>query len=312
MDNRNDPNLYFSTPGPFTVHSPHPVVCPLGRIIYAGTKWNSLATYAHAPPPDYMRPTPHFLLVYTLEGSADYVDDSGIKTILRKGALVWTRPGVNQSYGPRPGEHWSEFFMWFSGPLFDTWQAHGFPGEQSRVLTLEPLEFWIQRFRNIVELPRDKPTQNPVMQLCHLQQILAEAMQIDEAGRHTAAMTVWRETACKRLAEGTLVSPSLPEIAATMHASYSLFRKRFLQLTGTTPSHYRTVEIIRRACRKLLETDDPLPRIAADLGFHDAFHFSRRFKQIVGFSPSDYRRQIPRQHCVFPACRVAADMPAST
>ena len=69
MANDRDPNLYFSTPGPFTIDAPQPsVVCPMGRIIYAGTKWNSRATYAHAPPPDFMRPAPHFLVVYTLEG----------------------------------------------------------------------------------------------------------------------------------------------------------------------------------------------------------------------------------------------------
>ena len=295
MNNANDPNLYFSTPGPFTVHSLRPVVCPLGQIVYAGTKWNSRATYAHASPPDYMRPTPHFLLVYTLEGEADYVDDTGVKTVLRRGSLMWTKPGVNQSYGPKRGMHWSEFFMWFSGPLFDTWQMHGFPGEQSRLLTLEPLEYWIKRFRDLVEQPSIMPAINPLVQLCRLQQILADALQIEDVGRHTAAMTVWRETACSRLAEGTLTTPSLVDIAASMHMSYTLFRKRFLQLTGTTPNQYRTAEIIRRACSRLLETDNPLFSIATDFGFHDAFHFSRRFKQVVGFSPRDFRRQFRRQ-----------------
>jgi AraC-like DNA-binding protein len=267
----------------------------LGQIIYAGTKWNSRATYAHTSPPDYMRPTPHFLLVYTLEGEANYVDDTGVKAVLRKGMLVWARPGVNQSYGPKPGVRWSEFFMWFGGPLFDTWQTHGFPGEHSRLLNLEPLEYWIKRFRDLVESPPATPVKNPLVQLCRLQQILADALQIEEVGRHTAAMTVWRETVCGRLAEGTLTSPSLTKIAASMHMSYTLFRKRFLELTGATPSQYRTVEIIRRACGRLLETDDPLYQIAADLGFHDPFHFSRRFKQVVGLSPSDFRRQIRRQ-----------------
>lgn len=295
MDNANDPNLYFSTPGPFTVHSLQPVVCPLGQIIYAGTKWNSRATYAHAPPPGYMRPTPHFLLVYTLEGEADYVDDTGVKAVLRRGTLLWARPGVNQSYGPKPGVRWSEFFMWFSGPVFDTWQMHGFPGDQTRLLTLEPLDYWIKRFRDLVESPPSTPVTSPLVQLCRLQQMLADAIQIEEVGRHTAAMTVWRETVCGWLAEGTLTSPSLPKIAASMHISYTLFRKRFLELTGTTPSQYRTAEIIRRACRRLLETDDSLSIIAADLGFHDAFHFSRRFKQVLGLSPSSFRRQIPRQ-----------------
>jgi AraC-like DNA-binding protein len=295
MNNARDPNLYFSTPGPFTVHALQPVICPLGQIIYAGTKWNSRATYAHAPPPDYMRPTPHYLLVYTLEGEADYVDSTGVKTVLRKGTLLWAKPGVNQSYGPRPGVRWSEFFMWFSGPQFDTWQAQGFPGERSRLLTLEPLEYWIKRFCDLVEPPHASPKESPLMRLCQLQQILAEAIQIEEAGQHTADLTSWRERVCRRLSEGSLTSPSLTEIAASTHVSYTLFRKRFLQLTGTTPARYRTVEIIRRACRRLLETDDPLHQIAFDLGFHDAFHFSRRFKEVVGLSPRDFRRQVRRQ-----------------
>jgi AraC-like DNA-binding protein len=295
MNNAADPNLYFSTPGPFTVHALQPVICPMGQIIYAGTKWNSKATYAHAPPPDYMRPTPHFLLVYTLEGEADYVDSTGVKTVLRKGTLLWATPGVNQSYGPRPGVRWSEFFMWFGGPLFDTWQAQGFPGERTRLLTLEPLEYWIKRFCDLVEPPHTTPWETPLVRLCRLQQILAEAIQIEEAGQHTADNTAWRETVCRTLAEGTLTSPSLTEIAASTHVSYTLFRKRFLQLTGTTPSRYRTVEIIRRGCRQLLETDDPLSQIAVDLGFHDSFHFSRRFKQVVGLSPRDFRRQVRRQ-----------------
>jgi AraC-like DNA-binding protein len=290
-----DPNLYFSTPGPFTVNAAQPVVCPLGQIVYAGTKWNSSATYAHAPPPDYMRPTPHYLLVYTLEGEADYLDSTGVRAVLRKGSLIWARPGVNQSYGPRAGGRWSEFFMWFGGPVFDTWQTQGFPGEQSRLLQLEPLDYWIKRFRDLVEPSPALPAENPLLRLCHLQQILAEAIQTGPAGRHTAAMTAWRETACRHLAEATLIAPSLVEIAASMRVSYTLFRKRFLQLTGTTPSQYRTGEIIRRASRRLLETDEPLYHIAAELGFHDAFHFSRRFKQVVGLSPRDFRRQVRRQ-----------------
>jgi len=289
-----DPNLYFSTSGPVTVHAPQPLACPLGEIVYAGTKWDSHATYAHAPPPDFMRPTPHYLLVYTLEGAADYVDSTGVREVLRPGTLIWTRPGVNQSYGPQPGVRWSELFMWLRGPAFDAWQEQGIPGERTRVLALEPLDYWFPR---LCELVRPGPDANAdsLVRLCQLQQVLAEALQIHEAGRHSADMAAWRETACRLLTKGTLTTPSLEEIAASMHVSYTLFRKRFLHLAGTTPSQYRTGEIIRRASERLLTTDDALADIAADLGFHDAFHLSRRFKQRTGMAPRDFRRQVQRK-----------------
>lgn len=295
MADQYDPNLYFSTPGPFTVHAPQPIVCPMGRIIYAGTKWNSLATYAHASPPDYMRVTPHFLLVYTLEGQANYEDSTGVKAVLRKGSLVCAKPGVNQSYGPKRGERWSEFFAWFTGPLFDVWQEQGFPGDQTRILVAEPIEYWIRRFIDIVQPSSEASLDSPLVRLCHFHTILAEALQTESESAHTQQMIAWRKTACQRLTEGTLSAPSLNEIAKSMHVSYTLFRKRFLQLTGKTPSQYRFEEIIRRACRRLLETDDPLYQIAIDLGFHDAFHFSRRFKQIIGLPPRDFRLQLYRK-----------------
>lgn len=276
----------------FILHTAQPVGCALGQIIYAGTKIDSQATYAHAPPPDFMRESPHYLLVYTLEGEADYRDDTGVRTVLRQGSLLWSAPGVNQSYGPRPGSRWSEFFVWFNGPIFDAWQEQGLPGKRSRQLHLAPVEYWLGQFRSIVQPPADARLESPMLRLCRLQQMLAEALQMQEAGQQTIESVVWCETACKRLAAGSLTAPSLAVIAGSMNISYTLFRRRFHLLTGQTPGQYRAGEIIRRACTMLLETETPLAQIADELGFHDPFHFSKHFKQRVGLPPSEFRRQI--------------------
>ena len=38
---------YFNSLGPFVVNAPQPLVCSLGQIVYAGTKWNSRAIPMH-------------------------------------------------------------------------------------------------------------------------------------------------------------------------------------------------------------------------------------------------------------------------
>ena len=286
---KKDSDLYFSTEGPVTISTHQPICSALGEIIFAGTKWNSQATYAHAPAPDFMRRTPHDLLVYTLEGEADYRDSTGIQTILTKGSLVWTRKNVSQSYGPRPGKRWSEFFMWFRGPLFDAWQAKDLPGEQSLVLTLEPVDYWLDRFRRILTPRGPDKSESDLVRLCHVQSLLAEALQAHEKGDYGLKDAMWHEDACRRLLER---NRPLPEIAEAMNISYSLFRQRFLALAGKSPGKFRSDEAIRSACELLVKTNESVCEIAVKLGFEDPLHFSRRFKEKTGLSPSSFRKQI--------------------
>ena len=119
--------------------------------------------------------SPYDVVVYTLEGEADYTDDTGLKACLTKGSLLWARKGVGQSYGPRPGSRWSELFVRFGGPVFDAWQANGFPGSSSRLMTLEPFDHWVERLREVIQPASHAPAESPLLRLCRFQQILAAA-----------------------------------------------------------------------------------------------------------------------------------------
>ena len=287
----DDANLYFSTSGPFTVHAPQPLSCELGHIVYAGTKWNSRATYGHAPPPDFMRPTPYYLLVYTLEGEADYVDDTGLQTILTKDSLLWAAPGVEQSYGPRPKYRWSEFFIWFDGSVFKMWQEKGILVGDSGHVHLDPMRSWLKEMIHLIVPKADEPTQLPLLRFCQFQSLLMQAILARRVDESSSANDLWCEQATGLLKSSTLTTPTLEEIAEEMQMSYSLFRKRFLELTGKTPGQFRANEVIREACLHLVRSDAPIQDIAYQLGFHDPFHFSKRFKQITGMAPTDFRQQ---------------------
>ncbi|MCU6707935.1 AraC family transcriptional regulator [Paenibacillus sp. J5C_2022] len=47
---------------------------------------------------------------------------------------------------------------------------------------------------------------------------------------------------------------------------------------------------IEQACTRLIQSEDAIELIAHELGFYDASHFSRYFKQKMGLSPTQYRR----------------------
>lgn len=84
----------------------------------------------------------------------------------------------------------------------------------------------------------------------------------------------------------------LEEVAETVGLSYAAFRRRFREAFGVSPGRYRGKRVIDRACGLMAETTLSDAQIAQRLGFADAFHFSKRFKQVAGRTPRAYRRSL--------------------
>jgi AraC-like DNA-binding protein len=70
--------------------------------------------------------------------------------------------------------------------------------------------------------------------------------------------------------------------------SYESFRKRFRELTGQSPAHYLTAQVMSQACNLLYAGNLQIKEIAGELGFCDEYHFSKRFKQWYGQAPSHH------------------------
>lgn len=59
---------------------------------------------------------------------------------------------------------------------------------------------------------------------------------------------------------------------------------------------------IERTKRLLVLTEDPLSGIAGDAGFNNEYYLNRRFKQTVGITPGQYRRNHREHVRVFAPC----------
>jgi AraC-like DNA-binding protein len=84
--------------------------------------------------------------------------------------------------------------------------------------------------------------------------------------------------------------PSLDEVAKTVHLSPFHFHRRFTELLGITPKHFLLDWQICQAKLHLIMGEKDLVEISKLCGFAHQSHFTSRFKQATGLTPTRWRR----------------------
>jgi AraC-like DNA-binding protein len=85
-------------------------------------------------------------------------------------------------------------------------------------------------------------------------------------------------------------NPTLHETSKRAHLSPFHFHRRFVDLIGQTPKHFMLGCQIHEAQRLLASRRRELALIASDCGFAHQSHFTSRFKQATGLTPTRWRR----------------------
>lgn len=83
-------------------------------------------------------------------------------------------------------------------------------------------------------------------------------------------------------------------IAASASISESECLRCFRCTIGTTPIQYLKQYRIQQAAKLLIETDQKISDIASACGFQDMSYFTRSFRDIIGFVPTEYRKNASR------------------
>ena len=84
--------------------------------------------------------------------------------------------------------------------------------------------------------------------------------------------------------------PSVAWCAGKLNLSPNYFGDLVKKESGKSAQEYIQLKIVDVAKEKIFDTRKSLSEIAYELGFKYPSHFTRLFKQSVGFSPNDYRR----------------------
>jgi len=104
---------------------------------------------------------------------------------------------------------------------------------------------------------------------------------------------LWLAHACTLLEAELTQDIDVRAVACAVGIPHETFRKRFQQHIGVSPARYRAIRRIDAAYAMLQQPGPTTRMIAASLGFSDEFHSWRRFKQITGMSPREFRRLLP-------------------
>lgn len=227
-----------------------------------------------------------FALVYVYAGSGHYDDENGNHHQVTAGDMLILFPGLGHHYGS--AETWDEMYTMFRGPQFDLLLNSGILNTKRPVWRLEPIAYWLPRLRDAISITIDEDLSAP-HRLGRLVSFILEAA--DAQDRTHSPEHAWLERARREIGARLTGQIDFKAIARLMGVSYETFRKRFTRLADESPGRYRDRLLHERGANLLRQTSMSVGEIADELGFCDAFHFSKQFKKHTGMSPREFRNR---------------------
>lgn len=243
--------------------------------------------------PKAMRVLGSYGLIYLLSGDGYYADANGVRRDLAGGDVVLIVPELAHAYGAKDGGDWRHLYFVFSGPQFDLWRRRGLLDPARPVWRAEPVDFWARRLEETVQPEEGHGPATALRTLGRFLEVLTALLAVREAGTREASGGAWLEESQRLLAAvDTPGWPTPHAVATKVGLSYENFRKQFTARTGVSPGQFQKRKRIERAQSAIYHGDRTLKQLAEELEFCDVFHFSKAFKQVVGLTPSEFRRKV--------------------
>ena len=240
-----------------------------------------------------MRPDPKdVLLIWVLTGEMDVTVGTNAYRA-RPGDLTTLRPGVSHRYAPTTTTGWEWLWLHVGGGGADSLAAR--LSARGPLLHLGADPRVRSRFTEVLEVAATGDLRKAGTRL-HLDScaysLLGLLVARAEATGGTSgsdALTHMVSWVADHLDQPITVA-ALARASGWSTPQLSRLTRRHL---GASPMGYVTRVRMREAARLLVDTELSVTEVARRVGFVDPLHFSRRFRQVTGLSPTLARQRNP-------------------
>jgi AraC-type DNA-binding domain-containing proteins len=236
----------------------------------------------------------HFGIRYIYKGEGYFSNDFHPERIpVKAGDLLCLFPGISHVFVPKAGTKWNELSIDFSGSVFDPWMGVGLldPEEPVRHLPVpgKGLDYWLKRIHDVVLPMAPRGREINLSDTGRLLELISELCNSWQTPKLSSELN-WAEEAKARMQAIPLNEKlDLVKVACDFGIGEQAFRKKFKRLCGVTPTVFHSRYMVERACHLLITSNMSVKAIGYECGFGSQPYFSRRFKQITGISPEQYR-----------------------
>lgn len=229
---------------------------------------------------------PYYSCFILLEGTGEYLDENGNRVRLVPGSVVQRLPDVIHTTRVDEGSGWLEFYVSFGRSFYQALQSVGLLGgaptsENGRsraCLRISEYDALLKRMKQAAD--------------GELYPVLADAQAMALSffagtDNEKESGQAWVKEACRILDKYYLEKEAARLTAAELSMGYENFRKQFSRRFGISPGAY-CLERKMRTAEMMLLSGQSVKQVAGNLGYSDAYIFSKQFKKYANETPSRF------------------------
>lgn len=235
------------------------------------------------------RRLPYCAVVFVEKGEGSLETDVAGSMTIRGPCLFWLFAEHMHSYGPALQTSWTERWALFQGSLVEDFRANRLITSAQPIVQLVNASEVAHTFSQLLaEMSRrDALGQAAAAASIHrlvIQSATQARMQRNK--RSDAKLTEITEAIKERAFDGI----NFEELAREFDMSPITLRRKCITASGLPPKSLQLQLRMERAKELLTSTDLSIEDIAAEIGYEDAFYFSRMFFKRENCAPRDFRK----------------------